>query len=282
MSLPTSNVNISSDTFGGVIDRVNDLSFALSNIIVTVAANTVGGSTTGNGHVSGIFGATTLVATTVRGGNVVSSANLTFTSNTIFNGALLQSSANVNVNNANTTINATNFTLNGTTATINANVNLTALSTFSANANPNANGVALGNATARWNLWANSVNTLNFEANTFSANSVAVGSIVELTSYSNNNLGATGSKVIFSLPLATYRSARVDFSAQTPAGSYQSGTINLIHNNSDVYYTSSGIVYSNTQFFTLDGVINGSNVDIRATPTTANVAIKAFAQLIKV
>lgn len=80
MSRTIANLNISSDTFGTWVGKSNEFAEAFSET-VTVKANTAGDSTTGNGFVVGVFGANTLAATAIRGGNVATSANLSITSN---------------------------------------------------------------------------------------------------------------------------------------------------------------------------------------------------------
>ncbi len=74
MALATSNVNTVTDSIQNWIDKTNELLAAYSTTIVTTAANSEGGSTTGNGTVNGIFTANSVTVngnTTfgLRGGN---------------------------------------------------------------------------------------------------------------------------------------------------------------------------------------------------------------------
>lgn len=89
MALPTANLIVSSDTWQTLIDKVNGLSYLFTTQTVTANLNANGSLTTGNGYVNGVFGATTLVASNVRGGTVQTSAALNITSNV--------SIANVNI-----------------------------------------------------------------------------------------------------------------------------------------------------------------------------------------
>lgn len=68
-------------TFGTWLSRTNDLVTALSANIVTVDSTLGGSISTGNGVVNGMFGANTLYATTISGGNLTSNSFLTITSN---------------------------------------------------------------------------------------------------------------------------------------------------------------------------------------------------------
>lgn len=75
----------------------------LANEVVT--ANTGGALTTGNGFVIGVFGANTVVASNLQGGNTSVSANLVVTSNCNFNTGLTLN--NVECLNVNTTTTGT-------------------------------------------------------------------------------------------------------------------------------------------------------------------------------
>ena len=76
----------------------------MSNQVVTVA-NPV----TGNAVVNGYISANNLVATTIRGGNISTSAVLTVTSNLAINGAIFT----LGNSSINTVINSTSITVNG-------------------------------------------------------------------------------------------------------------------------------------------------------------------------
>lgn len=115
------NLDITSDSFGGLVSRVNDLvhDSATIQVTTTLAAtpNTNnGGVTVGNAHVEGEFSANVVHAHTITGGTLIHANNLTVTSNTTFDR---------NVNVTGTLQVASNTTLNG------ANVNITANTTAS-------------------------------------------------------------------------------------------------------------------------------------------------------
>lgn len=81
MSRTISNVVIASDSFYSWVVKTNETIEVLLDT-VTVKANTAGDLTSGNGFVNGIFGANTLTATDIRGGNVTTNSVVTFTTNT--------------------------------------------------------------------------------------------------------------------------------------------------------------------------------------------------------
>ena len=87
MALPTANLNTSTDTFLNWFDKTNTLLDAYSTTIVTTAANSSGGTTTGNASLIGIFNSNTVaVGTALRGGNVTTSGVLTVSSNLSISG----------------------------------------------------------------------------------------------------------------------------------------------------------------------------------------------------
>jgi hypothetical protein len=103
-------INTSTDNFYNWIGRTNDLVDALKET-VTVKANTAGDMTSGNGFVNGYFGANTLTATYMKGGNVQSNSTLTFTSNVnigdaTFNVTTLHNNVTHTVSNSYTTTNS--------------------------------------------------------------------------------------------------------------------------------------------------------------------------------
>ncbi len=87
-------------------NSVNTL-IALANAIVNTMATTMvtangsanGALTNGNGYISGIFGAATLVSSIMRGGNVQASSNLVFTSNVVMNSGAILYNGNVSISN---------------------------------------------------------------------------------------------------------------------------------------------------------------------------------------
>jgi len=147
MALATSNVNTVTDSFQNWIDKTNELLDAYSTTIVTTAANTSGGSTTGNATVNGIFTANSLSIQGnstfgLRGGNTTTANVLYVTSNVSFGNATVNtviSTTTIDTDLALTVLGATslsntlsvtgsttltgNATLNGTVQTISGNSN---------------------------------------------------------------------------------------------------------------------------------------------------------------
>ncbi len=80
MSRAFTNVVVNSDTFYSWLGKTNDTLGAFAET-VTVKANTAGDMTTGNGFVTGVFGANTITASILKGGNVQSNAAILVTAN---------------------------------------------------------------------------------------------------------------------------------------------------------------------------------------------------------
>lgn len=153
MSIPSligANVALGTDTFGGWFNLTNQITYAVSEKVVTVAnvaaANSTNSAqTTGNGHVEGIFSANTLVAATaLRGGTIDTPAALPITSNAVFSGALVSSSANVTISGTLTA--SGNVAISGGTKTLTistANTNISA-GTLTVSGNSVFSGTTVG------------------------------------------------------------------------------------------------------------------------------------------
>jgi len=148
MALATTNVAVTTDTFENWLDKTNTLLYAYSTTIVTAAANSTGGVTTGNATVNGIFTANSLTVSGnstfgLRGGNVVTANVLYITSNvsignatvnTVFTTTTIDTDLALTVLGATTLSNSLsvtgnttltgNATLSGTLQTIAGNVNI--------------------------------------------------------------------------------------------------------------------------------------------------------------
>ena len=109
-------VNVNSDTFSSWISATNSAIVALQNNAVTVSSNVDGDYVYGNGFVQGVFGANTLVATNIRGGNVQVSTNsaINMLSNVNFTGTKAAVNGYITIGQALSTIQTTNTTTTGT------------------------------------------------------------------------------------------------------------------------------------------------------------------------
>lgn len=132
----TVNSVSNSSTFKQWVESTNNL-VDLASFTVTVAANSIGDVTTGNGYVNGIFGAENLVVGASIGGGTVGNpntlyfvtntnfaANVTIIANTIITSNSIIFAANSTTNNITITANTTTSVVNfgGTYVIVNSNL----------------------------------------------------------------------------------------------------------------------------------------------------------------
>lgn len=124
MPLLIANVTPTSDTFQSWVDKTNQIADAMSTVVLTSAANTIGGQNSANVYLDGIFAAETLVAVgELRGGGVTSSANLTISSNAHFTGANVSATTTyLNLQTSAAIVNAATMNITGTTANVSSNL----------------------------------------------------------------------------------------------------------------------------------------------------------------
>ena len=117
------NVEVTTDSFGGWINKTNQIVYDMATVVVTVSAvaqpnTTNGAETTGNAHIQGIFSANTMsVSNALRGGSVSVPATLNVTSNAVFtsvNGTIdVTSSINLFTVDANNVVVSSNVVFDG-------------------------------------------------------------------------------------------------------------------------------------------------------------------------
>ena len=112
---------INSQSFGVLVERVNQIADTITSNVVTTAYNDAGaidgiGQTIGNAFVQGILGSNIIYATTVAGGNISSNTFITIASNTNLYWSNSTSSGGY-LSVGNSTVNSS-FTVNSTTNTI--------------------------------------------------------------------------------------------------------------------------------------------------------------------
>jgi hypothetical protein len=102
MTITVANVDSTTDTFGGLITKVNVIADALTNKIVTTNSNTA----VGNASVGASFTANAVYSNNFYGGNTSLTANITFNTNTIFIGSKtkLGLGANVQIDTGSSTV----------------------------------------------------------------------------------------------------------------------------------------------------------------------------------
>lgn len=120
-------IDTTTDTFYSWIVKCNSLITLANTEIVTANTSANGAITTGTGFVIGKFGANTLVATTLSGGNTIANATLTVTSNVSFS-----NTSQVVVFSNGVTLGANNIAYNSTARYTTSNTSQQVVDTFSA------------------------------------------------------------------------------------------------------------------------------------------------------
>lgn len=196
MTISVANVDSTTDTFGQWVAKTNQIAFALSNKVVTTDSNTA----VGNAAVTASFSANTLYANTFSGGNTSAAANITFSTNAIFQqnvfftGARtsLGLAANVQINSGNSTFRV--LTVNSAAQNTLSVGKLTFDDLSDSYITSPGNGQFLVYSTAN-SYWYNT-NAIYFNANTSSvvfANVITIGNSSVNVSINSTSVAINGS-----------------------------------------------------------------------------------------
>ena len=267
MSKTLSSINTTADTFQNWIDRTNSIIALLDTEVVT--ANTAGALTSGNGFVNGHFGANTLVATNIKGGNVTTNSVLTFQTNTAFSANVLISQQLIVTNS----VSLSNTLL--VTGLANASGGL---NTTTANATTGINvGANINITTSQINVGNSSVNVVvNSSMITVGgSNVVTTSTLTNITTTGSITLTGTSSQVLDSQTLASIRSSEYLISANNnDANAYQISKILVIHDGTSAYITEYGTMYTNTAVVTISAGANSTHMFVNCTPVSSNTTVK--------
>lgn len=183
MTITVANVDQTADSFGGWINKTNQLATALSTKVVSTDSNTA----TGNAAVSNAFTANQIFANTIKGGTASGgSANLALTSNVYINphdanifvvlGNSTTGSYTTTIAGNTLSIGTTNTVLVGTTVSVNvANLSISTSTKVMANGTGGITGQVLtSNGSSVY--WANpeSLSTINALAEFNISNTITV------------------------------------------------------------------------------------------------------------
>jgi hypothetical protein len=267
MSSTLSSINTAADTFQNWIDRTNSIITLLGSEVVT--ANAAGAVTSGNGFVNGYFGANTLVATNIKGGNVTTNSVITFQTNTTFSANVLisqQLAVTNTVSFANTLLviglaNASGG-LNTTTANATTGLNV------GANVNLTTSTLNIGNASINVSSNSSMIRIVG-------SNVVTESRLSDFTSQNTVTFTGTSSQVLDSVTLSSTRSAEYLVSANNnTANAYQVSKILVIHDGTTAYVTEYGTMYTNTSVMTITAGANATHMFVNCTPVSSNTTVK--------
>ncbi len=239
--------------FSTLYTAVNTVIQVLANEIVTANSAAGGGATTvGNGFVVGIFGANTIVAPLLVGGNVISTnvvymgANLNVNTNVLLSGIITVNSTYVNVG-ANVSINSSTVWLGNSTQNVTSNSVSYSLITATSNATINASGYY------------------------YNAFPLQVGFQI------NTTTTGTSAQAVDNWLIATYRSAEYILSVtDNAANNYEVTKVNVIQSGGAAFHTEFGTVLSNSSMGVFGVTTNSTAVILQWTPTSANTTVKGI------
>ena len=262
MAKQYANIQPGFDTFAAWVTKTNNLLDDMSNIVVTIAANSTGGITTGNAYINGTLSSPTGAFNTIRGGNVSTNAALAIASNVSIANSYALTFGNATVN---TTVNATSFSgiANSANAlTTSRNIALTTDATGNGNFDGTANltiAVTLANSGVTANTYGNATSypVITVDAKgrvtTVTAQTVSATANGGVTTFNTR----TGAVTLTSADITGNSSVGLNY---TPVSSNTSGTI-------------TGSLTLTSGDLTLRDVI--SSRDIRAGNSTVNAVVNA-------
>jgi hypothetical protein len=249
----TGTANVSGNVnFGGSANIVG-------NAFIGGYANVAGyANITGNTYIGGnvyINGVANVIGNSTFSANLTVIGNLTaptIVTNTSIAGVMAVNSASVNVS-----VNAyfqNNLTIIGN---LNVSGNIIFNGIATGDVLPPGSGYGLGNTTAYWSLYANTIYISNTSA-----------TISNTYSYVS-----TANAIIDRFAIATYRSAEYLIQASNSTA-YQVSKVLVVHDGTTAYATEYAIVNSAAQMLTLGVTRNNANVELWSIPSSSAVVVK--------
>jgi hypothetical protein len=281
MSLTTANVEVTTDSFQNWLDKTNTLLYAYSTTIVTTSANSIGGFTTGNATVNGIFTANSITVSGnstfgLRGGNVTTANVLYITGNvsignasvnTVFSTTTIDTDLALTVLGATTLSNslsvAGNSSLSGQLQQISGNSNFDSGTLFVDATN---NRVGINNTAPGVALRVTGAVDISSTANVQGAANL------------NSTLGVTGAATL-SNTIAVTGNATFSNDVVTVGSSFLSGNLFVVTTGgislnsvatfqANATFTKNAFVQGNTLTVNVSNFITASNGDLGANITT--------------
>lgn len=270
MSKPVSNVDILLDKWFNLVNKVNQVSYVISNEAITANSSlgvTGNSSVQSHGLLYGSFTANILYTETLQGGNSSFVSDLKVQSNiSVGNNFAISTTTPT----GNSVYSGNSITFSYGTDTITYNANGITSNTYSINSNTTIRDLKVSN---NFSVESNK----QMLANSF------------LTEYSSNtNLGANNApKRIYSFDKSVYDSGKLLIKLKNQSNTQLSEML-LTHNTTDVQMTVYGSVSSppgaNSSQNTLGSytaVVNNSLIEVYVTQVLANTSVNVVANLVK-
>jgi hypothetical protein len=268
MARSIANVTIATDTFGQWVTKTNTLADLASNGAVTVSANSVGDTATGNGTIAGTLVVTTIVANSaIRGGNLTTSNTLSVSSNVAISGFLTVG--------ANVSANATAFRVgNSTVNTVILSTGIDTDGTFAVAGNVAANGTSFVIDTTNFRVGVNTA-TVSNKALAVAGNTQVTGHMLvdgdlsiktaELVANTKTLTATNALTVVDSFLFAEAASCKYLISVKNATTGRHSIEMLVLHDGTDVYSTRYAELF-NTSLGSFTTTINATAVAVNFTP----------------
>jgi hypothetical protein len=201
----------------------------------------------------------------------VSAPSVVFTGNTD-TGIFRSATATVAVAAAGTQ----KLTVNATTVAVNAAITASNTASFTGNVTFSNTIAVTGNTTLSNTLAVTGVTTL--ASNVSTSGTILINSVAHqfANTYTFTNSTTTANIDVVSASL--YRSyeytIQLSDTSVTPTPYYHVTKISILHDGSTPYLTEYGTLFNVASLGTFDAIINGGNIGLQLTPTTANVVAK--------
>ena len=252
MTVAVANTSNTS-TFQYWLNRTNELADAMSTKAITVESNTA----TGNCHVNGIFSSVTLGANTIRGGNVTTTATVTF-------------SSNLQIASGNT------LTIGNSSINVFANSSYISIANSTQNTQLSINQLTIGNTT---------VNSTVINVQSITVDTITITNSTSQQYQYQINVQTVGTSVqlLDSIQSNTYQGAEYVITIKdNNANSYQISKLLLVGTGDDSYITEFGVVLSNSQLGQFQANANATHYTLYITPQSTNTYVRGIKTVVSI
>jgi len=170
---------------------------------------------------------------------------------------------------------AQKMTVNATTVSVNAAISVSNTIAVTGNSSFSNTITVTGNATLSNTLTVAGVTTLS--SNVATAGTILINSVAHQFAnnytFNNSSVAANVDTVSASLYRSYEYTVQLSDATTTPAR-FQLTKILLVHDGSTPYLTEYGTIFNSSQMGLFDAIINGGNIALQLTPTSANVVVR--------
>ena len=168
------------------------------------------------------------------------------------------------------------LTVNATTVAVNAAITASNTASFTGNVTFSNTIAGTGNVTFSNTVAITGVTTIS--SNVATSGTILINSVAHQFANTYTFTNSTTTANIDTVSASLYRSyeytVQLSDTSVTPTPYYHVTKIAIIHDGSTPYLTEYGTLFNVASLGTFDAIINGGNIALQLTPTTANVVAK--------